>query len=293
MGWLKKLTLVFLIVIILALGIVGYIGYSLTQGYTITAFLVLQEGGVYVDSGGGWSPAHDGMELSENDKVKTENAAADVVLYESVIVSLDPNTEITISDLAEDHPKVDLNYGSIWNKFTGLVGVSNYDVQTPTTVATVRGTEFGTSFIDGITEVIVGEGSVTVTSEGQSTDVEIYQRLKKAPDMPFEIEQLSPEEVAALKQRKERVLVVLKRVRLEEIDKNDHALKIAGSYGASREDIVKNLHKVDSGEVDDRELANKITGMSPVKIASVDKLLAIDDEIKQQINDIKELEYSK
>ena len=131
-----KITLIVLAVIIIA--IAGFV-YTAFGEKTISALLNVESGNVQVNG-----VAVQGEKvLSERDTVKTTDGEATVTLYDSVIISLEPNTELTISDLTKSYPKVKQVSGSTWTKFADVVGVKNVDVETPTTVATVRGTEFG------------------------------------------------------------------------------------------------------------------------------------------------------
>ena len=139
----KKLAYIILGIaaVIIIIAIFGY--FKITGSPTVAAFLNIYKGNVQVDHGSGWTSAQDGMNLAEQDHVKTlQDSEAAVVLHESVIVNLAPDTELFIKDLTKEHMKVEQPSGSTWNKFTGIAGVEGYSVETPTTVATVRGTGF-------------------------------------------------------------------------------------------------------------------------------------------------------
>ena len=65
------------------------------RGGTDIAQLHVEEGDVQVDVGNGWVDAIDEMALSVSDKIKTLNGKAVLILYESIVVQIDPNTEIS------------------------------------------------------------------------------------------------------------------------------------------------------------------------------------------------------
>jgi hypothetical protein len=104
------------------------------------------------------------MELSLEDKVRTkDDGSAVIVMYESILVELDANTEVSIEQLSKDKVKLNQQSGSTWNKFAAISGIKSFEVETPTTVATVRGTEF---WVD-MDSVGVDEGQVDATMKGK------------------------------------------------------------------------------------------------------------------------------
>jgi hypothetical protein len=288
MGRTKKILIGAFAVLLLVGLIGGYALYDQAQGFTRAAFLNIHEGSVFFDTGSGWKIAGDGMELSLGDKVKTDNGIADVILFESVIVSLDTNTVVSISSLAENYPKIALESGSVWNKFTGLVGVDHFDVETPTTVATVRGTEFGVSFIDSIAQVIVAEGLVDVSADGETLQAAVYERVTKIVGQALQKDTLTPEDIEQLRERRARILQSLKKVRDDEIKKNGALLKMAGAQGIDESKIQQGLDDVDAGVLDDKAVAAQITGAVPFEVASVDKVLALNQVIKDQMRELEQ-----
>jgi len=158
------------VVVILA----GYFYFQITGSTTVVAFLNVGEGSVQVNQGKGWVAATDEMKLGLNDRVKTlEDGYASVVLFESTIISLEPATEVLIQNLEKAEQRIRQEAGSTWNKFTGLAGVEGLSVETPTTVATVRGTSFGVT----MHSVMVGEGEVEVEMEGEKMMVGAEEKV--------------------------------------------------------------------------------------------------------------------
>ncbi|MFI5346764.1 MAG: FecR domain-containing protein [Elusimicrobiota bacterium] len=117
-------------------------------------------------------PAVVGMPLSAGDRILTgEGAHAEVALAAESLIELGPDAVLTVSDIHEKHTFLDLDAGSFvakfhWDKALGR----ELEVRTPTTVAAVRGTEFG------LTVAPDGETAVAVFDEGR-----VAVRAKDAP----------------------------------------------------------------------------------------------------------------
>jgi len=166
----KKVFLVIPVIIVLIL--VGVVWVILTSDSNVAkAQLVIDSGTVQVKHGGGvWTPAEDGMFLYQSDSVKTgDDSAATIVLFESSLIRLDNNTEVTLRELIqqveETSVSIQQDAGRTWNTVLKISGIDNYEVQTPTTVASVRGTAFVvTVFADGETYYGIGHGNLNVSS---------------------------------------------------------------------------------------------------------------------------------
>ncbi len=122
------------------------------------AILHIESEAVEVDLGSGYQRAVEGMALSVKHKVRTLNGEASLILHNSIIVALDQDSEIQIDDLDKEHVKITHSAGSAWHKFLDLTGVKTFTVETPQTVATVKGTEFGTT----MDRILVAQGEVEV-----------------------------------------------------------------------------------------------------------------------------------
>lgn len=113
----------------------------------IEAQLIIESGDVQVKSGeGSWKSAENGMTLHKSDSIKTgDNSSASIILFQTSVVRLDSNTEITLEELIREEKTsvtIQQESGRTWNAVNKISGIDNYDVQTPTTVASVRGTGF-------------------------------------------------------------------------------------------------------------------------------------------------------
>ena len=142
-----------------------------TQSSTVVkAQLVIDSGTVQVrHAGGTWTSADNGMLLYQSDSVKTgENTSASIILFESSILRLDSNTEVTLEEILQEteatNVKIQQDEGRTWNTISKISGIDNYEVQTPVAVASVRGTSFCVNVqSNGTTLVGVGTGVVNVS----------------------------------------------------------------------------------------------------------------------------------
>ncbi|MFQ5621131.1 MAG: FecR domain-containing protein [Candidatus Nanoarchaeia archaeon] len=261
-----------ILIAILFLGGFGY--WYVTGSYTRTAFLNVESGQVQVDTGSGWTGAADGMDLSINDKVKTGAGEASVVLYESIIIAIESNSIISIKDLSKAHPKVEHTLGSTWNKFTGLTGIDAFTIETPNTVATVRGTEFG-SDMDG---VMVAEGNVDVKREGKDFDVQGGFKVVEVDGETVKIP-LSPEERAKVVTKMKKTMKLMQNLRMQEIHKKEFAYsQVKSMYDMTDSDVEGYLARADRGEFDLDEVSKK----APFEIAVMEKVKALTEEVRKQ-----------
>jgi hypothetical protein len=268
---------------LLVLGLIMF--FMVTSSSTRVAFLNIEAGEVLVDQGNGWETAANGMKLALEDRIKTGQAIASVVLYESAVISLSENTEIAIADLNKQKSIIKQVAGSTWNKFTGLSGLKGLEIETPTTVATVRGTEFRVT----MNGVYVGEGDVLVTDKATGDSFEVGAGKKAIYDEEGNliVEYLSPDELREVIGNMKLTLDRLKNIRNEEIDKHPTIVGvIKRTYGLSDQDIQRKLEDVDAGRLDEDELKEK----SPIKAESIDKFVEMTKEIKKQQSKIQELE---
>jgi len=143
------------------------------------AQLQVDSGIVMVNQGSGWQKINGELSLTESDRVKTEEGSATIIFYDTIIVTLDPNTEVSISELSKEKVQINQAEGSTWNKFIGVTGVEGYEVVTPNTVATVRGTEFGINV--GTESIIVAEGKVDFSDKqtGQRKSVGKAEKYRR------------------------------------------------------------------------------------------------------------------
>lgn len=199
----------FIIPVIIIICIIGLVlliqnPQVITTSDEAKAQLVVETGTVEVKtSGGEWSEAVNGTFLYQLDSVKTgDNSSALVILFESSIIRLDSNTEIMLQELIQEEGetsvKISQEEGRTWNTVLKMSGIDDYEVQTPTTVASVRGTTFDINVQQNgttIVSVIKGMVNVTTTDEGTEYTVELSENWSITVEFdsvgqpqPFEID---------------------------------------------------------------------------------------------------------
>jgi len=264
----KILIVIGILVLLLVLGLV-YAYTSITSSKTVAAQLHVESGQVLVND----KIASEKVLLKKGDVIETKDGEATVILYESVIISLDPNTKITLEDLTREHPVVNQEGGETWNKFTNVLGVEDYTIKAGNSVASVRGTAFG------ITEdkIIVGEGEVDYSVDEEEFRVIEDEVVELVGDKPVE-RKANPEELEMIKQNMEETIKELKYIRELEIEKQGFLVdKIKAQFELTDEDIRQTLEDADNGLVDIDELVAK----SPIQIDSLQKIADITKEIRK------------
>ena len=276
MGVGKKVLLVLVILIVLIAGL-GY--YFLYSDPVIKAFLTIESGSAQVDKGSGWEAAVDDMKLSKNDKIKVIDGLSVVTLHESVIIELEAGTEVSIASLTKKKLELKQDSGSTWNKFTRVTGVDGYEVETPTSVATMRGTEFGVDYFPetGDTVQIVGEGTVEMTSNGESITL---NGLEKGSDADgLDKVALTQEDRARIKVQATKTLQRLKGLRKLLINNQNAVVKgLIKKYVGTEEELDKYLADIDAGVIDDSEIVAK----APIHPPALDRFVKLNSEIKEQ-----------
>jgi len=241
--------LVIILIIIAALLLIP--GSPISIAGAPIAKLNIQTGSVQVDTGNGFVVATDGMSLSIGDKVKTlSDGLAALVIRDTTIIMLDPDTEITLQDLDKESLKIYQSAGKTLNKFSGIVGVDGLTVETPNTVATVRGTEFEVT----MNSVTVIEGQVHVVLEGTEFVLDELEIAIIENGVPIKREMTSEEKVA-VSESIVNYVGVLKDERQEEIEKSRALIDMAKqTYGFDESQINDFIASVDRGEVSIEEL---------------------------------------
>ncbi len=256
--------------------------FSLLGSSTTVAALNIEEGKVQVDTGSGWADAQDGMELSISDKVKTLDGTAILVLYESIIVQLEKNTEIAIAELSKKNVKLNQNTGSTWNKFTAIMGVQNFEVETPNTVATVRGTEFwddqdSIGVVNGTVDARMGNKMLTLGARKKALLSDEFGQAHGFDDS----------DITRAIEKKKIIIKTLKNLRQQELQKHNILYSmIKKTKGWTDADVYRYMERLDNGEFNEDDL--KAQAKLPAE--SIDRFVALTKEIKKAIKELKELE---
>ena len=124
-----------------------------------------------------WTKAELNMPVYFGDQIKTLEAGNITITFlDESLMTVHPNTHVALNTIIsplEKRNSVLLFFGRIWNKVRRkIVQMRGYEVQTPTAVLGVRGTEFEAgSYEDGTTLVRVASGGVVVDSEAAKSTV--------------------------------------------------------------------------------------------------------------------------
>jgi len=142
-----------------------------------------------------WAAGVSGQTLAAGDAVKTlADSFALVTYFEGSTTELDPNTELTIQKLDNDAAgtkteiEARLTVGATWSKVARLIDPSSrFQIETPSAVAVVRGTEFAVRVdADGTTRVSTTTGEVTTQAAGGTVAVTNGQMTTVRPGAPPE-----------------------------------------------------------------------------------------------------------
>jgi hypothetical protein len=222
-------------VLFMALGISGtFDGRALGAATTVT--IISGDIQVRHRAAAAFATATDGEILVAGDTIRTADEARAVLTYfEGSTVSVEPNTELTIETAASftDGSTVVVMqqaFGRTWHVVTKLVtGNSRYEVKTPASTASVRGTAFQVDSDGEQTTVTTTEGTVVdrvpdPDRVGQTVDVPVpagktHEQKKNARPAPAAVTPPS-ERTLTMTLDDQNSLVVDAQGRANGIDKN-------------------------------------------------------------------------
>ena len=240
------------------------------------------KGTVEVNTGEGYAPAADDLELDESDSLRTgADGTATLILYETILVRLEENTEITITELAGDEQRITQQQGSVWSKIARLGGT--YSVETTNTVATVRGTTLRTRNAE-LYELLVAEGIVNAQTGDERFMVGAREKLV-GTDGTYNKQNLTAEDIAQIRAQLEFELWALRELRLREVLKNDMAMTIArNKYDATDKDVEEYLLAIDEGRASEQDIRSG----APVITEDVKRIFIYNSEIRKTLEAIEE-----
>ncbi len=142
-----------------------------------------------------------GDELYNGDEIETKAESYAVIQFEdkSSIIKLFPNTILNIRTEKEGekyNKKSLLKMGELWAKVEKSTG--KFEIETPTTVASVKGTNFMLNVSeDGTTELFTFEGEVLFQNiiTGQTETILAGQRGTTSGDQPIIVAPFDPDEI--------------------------------------------------------------------------------------------------
>jgi ferric-dicitrate binding protein FerR (iron transport regulator) len=177
-------TMMLALVFAVAWGTTGNV--SNAKAFGASTSLTILSGDVSVrHAGGAFVAAVDGQILNEGDTIRTAlDARAILTYFEGSTVTIEPASEISIDNaetLADGGTVVAMTQtlGRTWHVVTKLItGSSKYEVKTPASTASVRGTEFQVDADATVTTVTTTEGTVVAhvddpSAAGTTVDVPV------------------------------------------------------------------------------------------------------------------------
>lgn len=116
-----------------------------------------------------------GEELKEGDRIKTGSASFMVFMIgETATARIQSDSDVTLVNISDPaNISLGLSQGGILNKVTRLSKGGSYKINTPTVVASVRGTVFSTYFDKGTNTVAVKNGNVDVSVKDKTESVSV------------------------------------------------------------------------------------------------------------------------
>lgn len=272
-GWLVAL------IIVIVLAGAGFGAYSYITGSSETvAYLNIESGNVELNRGAGWQAATDQMQLKQKDSVRTlQDGQASIVFYESDIMELEPNTEVSLTQLVANSVAVNQKSGETWNRVSKLTGTRQYTVETPNSVATVRGTGFGVNVSEEGDEIIVDEGTVECSLPDRRTPRQIMEyKSCMVKNGQISEGEITKEQLLLMKRKIQTGIFVLKKMQIRELQKKGFLINaLKKRYNMTDAEFKQFIERVDSGEVD---LSRLKQGM-PVRMKSLDKVVSITQKI--------------
>ncbi|MEM4336895.1 MAG: FecR family protein [Candidatus Woesearchaeota archaeon] len=252
--------------------------YYITSSPETIAYLNIEKGKVEFNSGNGWQIAQDQMKLKENYAIRTlEDGQASVIFYESEILELQPNTEINLTQISKQNIEIEQKKGESWSRVSKLTGTKQYEIKTPNSVATVRGTGFGVFISQESDELLVDEGVVECSFPNKTNTIQTreFKICKISRDKVIE-EEITKEHLILIRQKVEKSIILLKTIQLREIKKNKVLLRIIkGRYNATDEDVVNFIEDINTGEIDLEKVKQKI----PFRARPIEKIIMISEKI--------------
>jgi hypothetical protein len=235
---------------------------------TVQAQLHVEDGTVSVNGKSVTGNVH----LVQGDVIQTGAGHATVILHESLMASLEPNSQVTLDDLLVAHPQLSQQAGRTWNTFTKLSGVQSYSIKFGTTVATVRGTAF--EFSDRM--IVVREGTVEYLFNGRLFTVTAGRVVQNGVARAA-----TPAELARVGAYRLRSVQELRYLRQLEIDKHALLISLVKQMYIDDAKLNRYMEDADNSRIDiDAKLARV-----PVRPASLMKIVDITKAIQKILHE--------
>ena len=132
-----------------------------------------------------WQPAVPGQYLYQGEEVKTYALSRAMIAFAATqaVVRINENSELLVQSTEgraqRNKDRVNMLVGEVYTK---VRKDREFEVETPSSVASVRGTEFNVSHLQGWTQLIVVEGIVELLSKLQQVMQEATERTRTVVD---------------------------------------------------------------------------------------------------------------
>lgn len=148
-----------------------------------------------------WQPAVPGQYLFHGQEVRTHPLSRAMIAFAATqsVVRINENSHLEVQSTAgraqRKKDRVSMLIGEVYSK---VRKDREFEVETPSSVASVRGTEFDVSYLQGWTQLLVADGVVELLSKLQQVMVEAALHTRTVVDEQGNVtppEAISPDEV--------------------------------------------------------------------------------------------------
>ncbi|MBI4146732.1 FecR domain-containing protein [Candidatus Woesearchaeota archaeon] len=241
-----------------------------------------------------------GQGLRAGDIVKTvEKAETAIEFFDGGILRMRENTEITIQELNEESKKISIRQamGETWTRLLKIAGVTQYDIETPNAVASVRGTGFKVEVTGEKTEVSVADGTVHVArivdeqvvatvdvSEDQEAVVEQQEGIAAA-DLSINVH--TAEEDPWIEENLQEDEQYIEEVQEEYIQEHPEILDELKEKGIDEQHIDEAIEDVINGEIPEEKLVQHAESLEkePAEIKEETPIHETVEQIDETITD--------
>jgi hypothetical protein len=277
--WPVVLGIVFGLIVVIVL----VVYFTIFRVSTPTGTLTILNGNVEVNKGLGFTAVSTGLGLKEGYAIKTLDGNARIVLLDSVILTLDPQTVIKLETIGSD-TVVSLDQGTAWSKFI-KGNIQSYTLLAKDSNMVAYGTSFKSEVNSDNVILTVSEGTVEFKSTADKLSVPKGKKYILSKGKIAE-STLTSEEKASLVNGLKKDKEAIKDLRMDMMQRNKAIYdKLKNMFNQTDKDVLIVLDKIDNGEWNDSELIAK----SPINVPIIEKLKLMNDEVKYQDLAIKEL----
>lgn len=138
--------------------------------------LNLYDGSATITAGTKSNAGTNGSLLHTGDVIRTSAGThSSIILNDGTVIRLEADSEIEVGALKYDGGQISnasfkLHFGQLWTVVKPIKAGGSYAIETPTLVATVRGTSFYLSYLNGISKLLVADGVVQANLKSSATN---------------------------------------------------------------------------------------------------------------------------